>query len=466
MCKESQNRIVKDRHDLRSLLYHVYKNGEKDYRGSIINYDEFELYWKCESRGPRPKEKYGHPIRKALDSIFRDNYKSHNLSKSVDKPGNISFAKCKEHKYNDKRRVTTSLGKYLNKQFSLGDKISENIIATFCGRVVNLQTAENDTYKIIRGDELGKAYLNYVGGSSCMTHGDNQDKIQLYVENPERVSMLVYTGTKQNGERYSARTLLWKTDCGNTVVDRIYPNSGPHCDAIRYWASEKGYITRNGDALPCSGERISLSDHREYFVTLDSPKNGRFPYCDTFHYCDSPYRGKITLSNDPIEREGCLASTCGDIDNLESGNPCCNCGSTVENDNEFHSNYDGPYCETCYYELYSSCESCGDTVDNESIIECEGNYVCERCADREYPECDITGERSSELVEMPDGRNVIESEYCDHVTFCEFCDTELMMVDIIPSDIDQQCRCTDCHDDHITEHETQQSENVESGVTL
>jgi len=79
-------------------------------------------------------------------------------------------------------------------------------------------------------------------GASCMKHEGCQKYLDLYVQNPDKISMLIMT------DDYGAlmgRALLWNFD-SYKIMDRIYTT----CDEdllfyFKQWATENGYLYKS-----------------------------------------------------------------------------------------------------------------------------------------------------------------------------------------------------------------------------
>ena len=102
---------------------------------------------------------------------------------------------------------------------------------------------------------------------------------------------------------------------------------------------------------------------------------------------------------------------------------CADCGAVI--DCEDYTNADGEaVCEDCA-ENYYPCDSCGDVITRDDLVEIDDGreYVCESCAESYYYHCDDCGEYVSR-------RNLwIER----NLTICYHC-------------YDNYCVCDDCGD--------------------
>jgi hypothetical protein len=261
--------------------------------------------------------------RAVLDRIESDD-KGHNLSWSLDNPCQVSYAAKPDHAYDTVKRMRTSLGRYLSRNYdvTITPAINSAIDAIFAAIAY-----DGDCFAV--REDVCEVY-NHVA-SSCMTE---MDCVRFYEDNGVRV--VIYTPPGSAGP--IARALLWKTDRGE-FLDRIYPNSGPHIDHYHKWAEGRGCDVREHNSM--GDVRV---EHR-----IKNVRIGHMPYLDTFCYL---YGNTLSTDGDGL----CCHSTNG-----EEPNECNHCG-----DLHFDSNESG-YCEHCENESYS-CERCGDRTFESTEI--------------------------------------------------------------------------------------------------
>ena len=62
---------------------------------------------------------------------------------------------------------------------------------------------------------------------------------------------------------------------------------------------------------------------------------------------------------------------------------CYNCDDLIHNNDSSYSDNDGEYyCESCYYDRYGSCDSCGEeTYNDEQVEQPNGDWYCNDCND-------------------------------------------------------------------------------------
>ena len=116
---------------------------------------------------------------------------------------------------------------------------------------------------------------------------------------------------------------------------------------------------------------------------------------------------------------------------------CCNCG--LESDTE----HDGElYCDNCFYDLFSSCDFCGKTVNQDDIVICDGDLYCESCAEDKLGQCYECGETF--IQNNLHYAECVNQEYCDNCFYdlfstCENC-SETFFID----DLDDNYFCSNC----------------------
>lgn len=144
------------------------------------------------------------------------------------------------------------------------------------------------------GEDAARAYRD--GPNSCMR---NCDSPQFYAANPHKVAMVVVHNGTYNEQ--SGRAVLWNTDQGELVLDRVYHGGRRAIEGLyRKVAEEYGWSSRwSRDDDPLT---VTL---RRHMVTCGPrcnrngcPGNGRsvphLPYRDTFSY-QRHYKGKTVV---------------------------------------------------------------------------------------------------------------------------------------------------------------------------
>ena len=239
---------------------------------------------------------------------------------------------------------------------------------------------------IVSGSEIINAYYNGYGGKTCMS-GESSEFVKFYAENPDKVFMIKFLA-----KGIKARALLWKISDNVQILDRIYPNSGPHIEYIKYYCLKNNIIQRNGNSLPDCSSDIKINDGHVYTIELNQAENGYYPYLDTFHF-GSINRNKKTviLSNGQENTTYRFSSTDGDC--YQTRYTCVDCGKIIYEGNMHHV-HGQVFCNDCFYKKYYKCPQCGvmhkkdeltkvmfDSKEQDWCLSCVRNYSfkCSRC---------------------------------------------------------------------------------------
>lgn len=186
-------------------------------------------------------------------------------------------------------------------------EVSDQSWEDFSNRFV-AETKEIDpsTLELVEGEAIRTAYhynsqsvTENIGtlASSCMRYQECQKYFDLYVENPDKVKMLVY---RDKDKFVAGRALVWTTDDGEIVMDRIY-GSDKTVSFFRRYAQQQGWLyrrhnsyTHNTSFVTPDGQDVS----RKIMLKMKRPEKSYFPYCDTFKFMFDKYNSEeIILSN-------------------------------------------------------------------------------------------------------------------------------------------------------------------------
>ena len=402
-----------------------------------------------ENRIFRYRKKINSLIRKKIENRGKKlGYKKHNEDKKTQLLS-TSFHECL-YKIKDESKVARSLMKLNNLGYDRSSirnlfirKSSENKPMTFCpqgketelsdcgnwkqkGRqegkygklirkvlkeqVPNLKYTDQDIeklvnhikayysdgdFKIVEGEEIRywyhyKNYSEESGGTlpeSCMRHEKAQSYLDIYVENPETIKMIILV--KQG--KLIGRALLWD----NKWMDRIY-GSDSIIKAFTNYAKENNLNCKAEQNSDCHDEWVrpdGTNFHERLTFSIITSFN-KYPYADTFFYINVE-NGEI--SNSDREGWGKLRETDGTLE-IEG---------TIydEVDERYISHDDAIYvsCRNVYTHINNAgfCDWSDEYYLSENMVEtlC-GSYVYE---DNHY------------LVQVEGGYCHIEDAYtCEH----------------------------------------------------
>ena len=146
----------------------------------------------------------------------------------------------------------------------------------------------------LNGDDLLEVYASGYAFPSCLTGRDSQRTAMLSFlsQNPDKVSIIKFHSEAD----VRARALLWTTDSGKKVLDRIYPNDSRLIPLIIEWCEANEYIMRKNNSAAQSFRSVKLSDGKYYKVTMTCTTHCievAFPYLDTFTFSDFEEKDKI-----------------------------------------------------------------------------------------------------------------------------------------------------------------------------
>jgi hypothetical protein len=352
-------------------------------------------------------EKTKHIINELYYAIFVNNWNKHYLGVSADDHTRISYAQADAHKFSRRQRVKTTLGRYLQKNFpEMMHEVEPKAMEEFICKFVALNEPSLDDYvTIVEGKELYNAYYDEYADDSCMT-GCGARYTKMYQENPDKCSMLLW----DDGD-YQGRAMMFHTEEGVTVCDRIYPNSGPHIEKIYAWCRQNDIPNRIGNGYPQARHAeddenawpyVEFTSYDAYTIKLKAAENGYVPYTDSFHWGEKDERTGIwTLTNKP---EFIFDSECEIFNSTGGGHEtiewtyCGDCEDWVGREaRRWLSSKETYLCPTCFHENYEDCRCCDlafhkeemNTViirQREDLPDREGRY-CNTCLEHYTNEC-------------------------------------------------------------------------------
>jgi len=306
---------------------------------------------------------------------------------SFDDPRQISWADKPQHYLSNKRRRRTSIAKYLRKLRSRHflEMEEEDIVAlsTAWGTISNGTNAYQ--FDLVRGEEIIEAYSDIQITPNCMR--GKTDELAIYAENPDVVElMIIYRW----GEAFG-RALVWTcADCGDTIMDRVYPDdSGPHVQAAYDYAEKMGWTHRYSQGHPEEDENEQeLEDNSQHTIRLDYPSSGLFPYMDTFNFieiigCEDTVYASNSYDGDSDVRRA-MTEDGRTLTRLE----CFQCSFSMwsrEDDEDLAYVGDDYYCDACADTYTAICGSCGERmlVSEMQDFQSYGDRmpICDSCAE-------------------------------------------------------------------------------------
>ena len=222
-----------------------------------------------------------------------------------------------------KSRNNTGVGRLVNQIFP--GKFPPKEVEEFVNNFKNLNKPAENKFELVSGEDIRKYYLltNYVEekgdlGNSCMKKSSCQQYLNIYVENPEIIRLLIY---KDDNDKILGRALIWKLNAYNDLdnkapyfMDRVYTIDDATKKLFQDFAEKEKWAWRTSSTYHRTSEITFLGDQKDSIsleIQLDKWKFNYYPYMDTFKRLD-PSDG--ILYNDENEKDWVLANTDGGYD--------------------------------------------------------------------------------------------------------------------------------------------------------
>lgn len=334
-------------------------------------------------------------MREIGSAIFESDYSNHNVALSMDNPRRISYASNEAHRFDKDKRIRTTVQRYVTRNFrDIYPDLNERGVDMFAEKFFAKACDDLDTtFRVVRGREIVRLYRQCWGAGSCMT-GEDSHLTNLYANNSDICSMLVYDG----GEDRHGRALLWETDQGDTICDRIYPNSGQHVEKYRLYCEKHGIAIRDGNGCPnsewtsyCQPPKVKFSTDKTYTVTVKHGTDCGMPYLDSLHWGYVTYEGEVELTTDATGNaaeniEYAFSSIRGHWDEHEM-ETCPECAAVLREDMGVVRWSGGHWCGECHESCTEVCPECDERCMTDSMCEvitrpdCESSSWCTRCVD-------------------------------------------------------------------------------------
>lgn len=170
------------------------------------------------------------------------------------------------------------------KDWNLTDKDFENFT-----NYIKASSKKLGQFIIVSGEEIKKwyDYRNYSPNqgtldASCMRHDNCQEFFDIYVENPDVISMLILI---DYNEKLIGRALIWKLP-EFIFMDRVYGSDATVAKFHRY-AKENGMVRKYQNTYKDPTTFVRPDDEifeLRFKVILKNVNLKRLPYLDTFHF--------------------------------------------------------------------------------------------------------------------------------------------------------------------------------------
>jgi len=219
------------------------------------------------------------------------------LSVSREDRTKISYLTEDRMKVIDSGQYWTSSRRFQAKPGAFISKLFKNIPAKEVEKFSNLFRSQSIkpkfNFKIVSGESIRNYYHfdSYQSdrgtlGASCMKHEGCQRYLDLYVYNPQSISLLIMT---DDSGGLMGRALLWKFD-SHKIMDRIYTV----CDEdllfyFKQWSTENGYLYKSEQNWYNTMQFEQIGQKRqELKLSIKLDTDFRYlPYMDTFKFLDT-----------------------------------------------------------------------------------------------------------------------------------------------------------------------------------
>jgi len=178
-----------------------------------------------------------------------------------------------------------------------------------------------DNFEMIEGEDVkkyysGKQYSREANGQlqrSCMKYDEANGFFELYIQNPDKMKMLIL---KDGKDKIFGRANLWYLDDpkGKVFMDRIYTTFDWQIKLYIDYANKNNYIYKSkqiygGDVIP-----VMINGKKEKLTMTVKIKPGeykKYPYVDTLQFYNKK-EGTLTSDISKFNKDGwvtlCLAS--------------------------------------------------------------------------------------------------------------------------------------------------------------
>jgi hypothetical protein len=284
------------------------------------------------------------------------------------------MSKMEESEYwSSSRRFQAKPGSFVSKIFK---DIPAKEVEKFSNLYKTLTKRIKFNFEVVSGDDIKRYYLydSYQSGGgtlggSCMKHESSQKLLNIYSENPEKVSMLVMLDERGY---LMGRALLWNFE-SHKIMDRIYTI----CDEdyaflFKKWATDNGYLFKSEQNWYNTLFFESIGGKKQQLKLKLSLKNSEqdyYPYMDTFKFIDDD----CNLYNyHPEVRFKILCTTDGSKNNQDylrfDGV-----------DNVYRYSHETVYLD--YLDIYTRSSNCNYSESNDCYILCKDAVWMEEARD-------------------------------------------------------------------------------------
>jgi hypothetical protein len=336
----------------------------------------------------------------------------------------------------DYKTTEYKVGKFINKiltksGYIIGTSSNCNFtpvqIEDFVNKYKTQMKLRNNTlsrFEIVKGEDIRKYYSanTYFAkkgslGGSCMKHKYCQPYFDIYVYNPELVSMIILRQEEGYVEDYvdedtgevvqlpvedkiTGRALLWTDNKGRKIMDRVYVIDTADIEFFKEFANKNGFLYKKdqdfNEDTPLMLNGVQLSKE-ESVIVVKLPENTEYdngyPYMDTLKYYT--IKTGILTNEESRDKDYYLEGTDGNL------SPCSFCGGGGELD-----------CPECLSTGIVECPDC-EGVRRETCDFCDGEDMlpCPSC-DGKDTDCEMCKGKGEVYCPECGGEGLLDCETC------------------------------------------------------
>ena len=252
------------------------------------------------------------PIPEMISYFRLSNYKK-NLLKLDD------VMKVNNDLWHSKFREQMKIGKFVNRilmetKSSIGPVEIGKFVNEYKGITSSIKVGFQN-FDMLYGENMRKFYdeKNYMLGggflnSSCMRHDYCQEYLNMYVENPDKVNLLIMRNSKIKN-KIDGRALIWNLDShkGKKLMDLPYCTKNYMMKIYHEYAIKKGwYYTKVEDGKENNYRFLNIYDSNSklcndtFEVNLTPQEYEYYPHLDIMRYYN-PYTGNLTNDKNVIK---------------------------------------------------------------------------------------------------------------------------------------------------------------------
>lgn len=349
----------------------------------------------------------------------------------------------------DYKSTEYRVGKFINKILTkAGYNFTPVQIEDFVSKYkaqMKIQNSKLSRFDIVNGEDIRKYYLfeNYFNqkgslGTSCMKHKRCQPYFDIYVKNPEKVSMVILRLEEGYVEDYVdedtgeitqlpvedkivGRAILWTDSKDRKVMDRIYVNDHSDVEFFKEYANKNGFLYKKeqdfNEETPFMLKNTQLS--KEESIIKVELKEGvdydSYPYMDTLKYYTIS-TGIITneetrhsdYSLEDTEGNIGICSFCSGRSEVE----CPECLATGNIECPECEGFRDETCDFCDGEKIMSCPSCDGNDPNCEMCKGRGEVNCPECDGEGMVDCKKCGGSGDVTCDFCNGREIVDCPEC------------------------------------------------------